>query len=282
MTRTLTSDRDNGGMPLAALPDEDVEFVLSDRRWCTPVVAELTLAVADRALDFRAGQYVLLQDEARVVAPRSYSIANSPRPEGALTILVTAVPGGSTSTWLTRGVHVGDRVLVSGPYGNFVADPDHDGPTLYLAGGSGLAPVRALIEATLERGATDGPEPEERHALLFSGRTAADIIDADRLTQLARAKPGFDYVRTLTRVPAGAADPPVGRVPDVLPDLLPDLADHVVYIAGAPGFVDACTRTAERLGVRAGRLHTEEFYAEPVPWRAEPTPVPATAPEETP
>ncbi|MDN5790357.1 MAG: FAD-binding oxidoreductase [Micrococcales bacterium] len=269
-------------MPLAALPDEDVEFVLSDRTWCTPVVAELTLTVAERALDFRPGQYVLLQDEARTVAPRSYSIANAPRSDDTLTILVTAVPDGPTSTWLTRDATVGHRLLVSGPYGNFVADPDHVGPTLYLAGGSGLAPVRALIEAAALRGATGVPEPARRHTLLFSGRTAADVIHSTWLTELARTQPGFDYVRTLTRAAAGEADPPVGRVPEVLPGLLPDLTDHAVYIAGAPGFVEACTRTAEGLGVRAGRLHTEEFYAEPAPWHAEPTPASTTASEEIP
>ena len=65
-------------MPLAPLPDEDVEFVLTHRRWCTPVVAELTLEVAQDPIDFVAGQYVLLQDAERRVPVRSYSVANAP------------------------------------------------------------------------------------------------------------------------------------------------------------------------------------------------------------
>lgn len=254
-------------MPLAPLPDEDVEFTLTDRRWVTPVVAELTLQVVEQPIEFVPGQYVLLQDAERRVPVRSYSVANAPRDDGTLTFLVTAVPDGPTTTWLTGGARVGDRLLVSGPYGTFVADPGHDGPTLYLAGGSGLAPALSLIEAAIGRG--DAEDTERRHTLVFSGRTAEDGIDEERLTRLAADHTGFDYVRTLTRVAAGDAEPPLGRVPEFLPSLLPDLTDHAVYVSGAPGFVDACTRAAQELGARPGRLHTEEFYAEPIPWHGD-------------
>jgi CDP-4-dehydro-6-deoxyglucose reductase len=253
-------------VPLAPLPDADVEFVLAARRWVTPVVAELTLREVEQPIDFTAGQYVLLQDAERRVPVRSYSVANAPRLDSSLSFLVTAVPGGATSTWLTRGARVGERLLVSGPYGSFVADPGHAGPTIYLAGGSGLAPALSLVEAAIERGEAEDPAPGRRHTLVFSGRTAQDVIDEDRLRRLAVDHRGFDYVRTLTRVEEGEAEP-LGRVPQVLPSLVPDLSDHAVFVSGAPGFVDACTRAAQDLGVRPGRLATEEFYAEPVPWR---------------
>lgn len=258
-------------MPLAPLPDEDVEFVLAARRWCTPVIAELTLEAAQDTLDFAPGQYLLLQDEGRGVPVRSYSVANAPRADGRLTFLVTLVPDGATSTWLAREAKVGDRLLVSGPYGTFVADPGHDGPTLYLAGGSGLAPALALVEAAVARGETASTDPGRRHTLLFSGRTTEDVINHDTLTALATKQPGLDYVRTLTGPAESDAMPPLGRVPQVLPSLLPDLSEHAVYISGAPGFVDACTRTAQALGTQPGRLHTEEFYAEPIPWRGDTT-----------
>ena len=258
-------------MPLAPLPDEDVEFVLTHRRWCTPVIAELTLEVAEQPIDFLPGQYVLLQDAQRRIPLRSYSIANAPRTEGTLTFLITLVPDGPTSTWLTRTCEVGQRLLVSGPFGTFVADPGHTGPTLYLAGGSGLAPAASLIDAAVARGETADPDPARRHTLLFSGRTSEHLIDHGALTKLAQEQPGLDYVPTLTRVSGGDGGPALGRVPAVLPSLLPDLSQHAVYISGAPGFVDACTRTAQHLGARAGRLHTEEFYAEPIPWRGDTT-----------
>lgn len=267
-------------MPLAALPEDDVEFVLTARRWCTPVVAELTLEVAEHPIAFTAGQYFLLQDLARTVPVRSYSAASAPRPDGCLTSLVTAVDGGPTSTWLTSGASIGSRLLASGPYGTFVADAAHTGPTLYLAGGSGLAPARSLIEAAVAQAARDGGDRMPRHTLLFSGRTSSDVIDASPLSELTHTHPWLEYVRTLTRAPAGSAPPPLGHIPEVLPSLLPNLSAHAVYVSGSPGFVEACTRAAVALGAAPGRLHTEEFYAEPVPWSSAPTPTPHSPSQE--
>src|SRR5699024_7814621 len=129
------------------------------------------------------------QDTGRAVSMQSYSVANAPRADGTLTFLVTAVPGGPTSTWLTKGAQPGDRVLVSGPYGSFVADPDHDGPTLYLVGGSGLAPAKALVEAAISRGETADPDPGSRHTLLFSGRTPEHLIDHETFAALTAQQP---------------------------------------------------------------------------------------------
>lgn len=250
-------------MPLAPLPDDDVEFAVVARRRCTPVITELTARPVGHTIAFEPGQYMLVQDAACSVPVRSYSVANAPRDDGVLTFLVTAVEGGPTSSFLARLAHVGEQLLVSGPYGSFVRDAAHDGPTLYLAGGSGLAPARSLIQAGAGRGDLD--DPERAQTLVFSGRTDADVIDESGFRALAGAKAGFDYVRTLTRVDEGDARPPLGRVPAILPGLVDDLSAHSVYISGAPGFVASCTAAARALGARPARIHTEEFYAEPAP-----------------
>lgn len=242
----------------AAPVEEDLEYsvVALERR--TPVIVELTLRPTGSPLDFAPGQYVLLGDRGHEVTERSFSIGNAPRPSGELTLLVTKVPGGEASTWIHRRLRVGDAVLVSGPYGSFLADPDSDAPVLHLAGGSGLAPVRALAEAAIASG-----RPHEV-TLFFSARTESDVIDAGRFARWERERPGFRFLRTLTR-----ADglPPVGRIPELLPRLFPDLGGHDVFVAGASGFVDACADAARACGVRAGRLHTEAFFEEPRPWR---------------
>ncbi|MGH3226742.1 MAG: hypothetical protein ACRDPY_50040, partial [Streptosporangiaceae bacterium] len=72
-------------------------------------------------------------------------------------LLVTRVPGGQLSSWVHDVLRPGGRVLLSGPYGSFVATPGEPGPVLLLAGGSGLAPVRALAEAALPSRSRGGP-----------------------------------------------------------------------------------------------------------------------------
>ncbi len=78
------------------------------------------LAPMEAELHFQAGQYVLLADLQGEVEPRSYSVANADRPGGELDLVVTAVPGGQASQWVHQRLEVGHKVLLSGPYGNFV------------------------------------------------------------------------------------------------------------------------------------------------------------------
>jgi CDP-4-dehydro-6-deoxyglucose reductase, E3 len=237
-------------------PREDVEYTVEAVRQWTPVIAELVLRPAGEAIDYQPGQYVLVGDVGYQRPVRSYSLATAPRSDGVVGLLVTRVPGGELSTWL-HGLHVGDELLFSGPYGSFVDDLDQPGPRLYLAGGSGLAPVRAIIEAGLAR-----PNPASM-TLLFSVRTDGDLIDHERICRWEREHPAFHYLRTLTRQPG---PPPVGHVPDVLSALVPPLTEHRVFVAGSSGFVAAGAHAARRQGAAAARLFTEEFFVEPRPW----------------
>ncbi|MGH3001522.1 MAG: FAD-binding oxidoreductase [Gaiellaceae bacterium] len=241
------------------LPDveDDLEYLVAAITRRTPSIVEVRLEPTAGPLRFVPGQYVLLGDLEYLVPVRSYSIANAPRPSGELTLLVTEVGGGETSGWVHHRLHAGDRVLVSGPYGSFVAGPEPEAPVLYLAGGSGLAPVRALAEAAAESGRP------ERATLFFSARTEADLIDAERFARWEQERPGFRFLRTLT---GASGPPPLGRIPTLPPELFPDLGRCDVFTAGAPGFVDACADAARTCGVRPGHLHTEAFFEEPQPW----------------
>ncbi len=238
---------------------EDAEFTVAAKRQRTPVIAELILRPAGPPLRYQPGQYVLLGDPDTELVVRSYSIANAPRRDGLISLLVTRVPGGQLSGWVHDVLRPGGRVLVSGPYGSFTAAPGEAGPVLLLAGGSGLAPVRALAEATLR---------DRRHApvvLFFSARTRRDLIDDQRFRSWQRRHPGFRYLRTLTRA---GGPPPTGRIPPILGDWVGDLSGWRVYIAGPPGFVTDCAAAAGACGARPGRVYTEEFFAEPQPWGA--------------
>lgn len=235
---------------------EDVPFYVTACSLRTPVIVELLLHPAAEQLDFTPGQYVLVGDVNYDRPVRSYSIANAPRPDGALTLLVTKVPGGELSSWLHQ-LRPGSELLLSGPYGSFVDDLAAPGARLYLAGGSGLAPVRALIESAL----VCGSPPQM--SLLFSARSDADVIDDGQLRGWDAAHEHFRYMRTLTRA---VGPPPVGHVPDVLADLLPRLDHHRVYIAGRSGFVAACEAAVRRHGAAPGRVFTEEFFTDPRPW----------------
>jgi CDP-4-dehydro-6-deoxyglucose reductase, E3 len=124
-------------------------------------------------------------------------------------------------------------------------------PCLFLAAGSGVAPMRSLIEAALRAGA------RRSLTLIFSARIEADVIDRERFSRWQARHPQFRFIRTLTR---NTGPDPHGRIPDILTGLCPDLADHDVFVAGAPGFVLACVSAAQALGAARERVHTEPFF----------------------
>ena len=94
--------------------EEPYRVLHTERR--TPTIIELWLRPAAGALDYLPGEYVLLEDRDHAVPPRSYSIANAPRPDGLISLLVTSVPDGETSTWVHERLRVGEEVSISGPY----------------------------------------------------------------------------------------------------------------------------------------------------------------------
>ena len=208
-------------------------------------------------LEYLPGEYVLLEDDDHRVPPRSYSIADASRPNGMISLLVTRVPGGAASAWDHERLRVGDIVRLSGPYGTLVDDPTAAAPALLLAAGSGLAPIRALLEAALITGR------RRELTLIFSVRSEADVIDGERFAAWQATHAGFRFIRTLTR---GTGPPPHGRIPALLSSLFPDLSDHDVFIVGAPGFVRACAAAADALGASRASISTQVFFAEPQPW----------------
>lgn len=219
----------------------------------TARIAEVWLEPVAERLEYLPGQYVLLEDREGRVPSRSYSIANAPRPDGLISLLVTAA-GGPTSTWVHSALDGGDEVTVTGPYGSFVAEPAATRPCVYLSAGSGFAPMRALVEAELET-------PLGRSlTLLVSARTEGDVIDRDRILAWDTSYSRFHFIRTLTR---GSGAHSHGRIPDLLPHLWSELAGHDVFIAGAPGFVRGCRTAAEDLGAEPELVRTEPFFVEP-------------------
>lgn len=221
----------------------------------TPSIREVSADPAGTPLPHVAGQYALVSDAEQTLPPRSFSLAGAPRPDGRITLLVTRYPGGAFSGWVHQSMRPGDQLLLDGPYGTLCAPPAV--PLLLVSAGSGFAPMRALAEQSL------AADPAADIAVAISARKAADVIDPDRLAHLTATHPHFRYLRALTREPGAGT----GQLPGRLAELVPDLLRRHVFIAGPDGFVRSCAAAARSAGVPAAALHTEEFYAEPTPWR---------------
>jgi ferredoxin-NADP reductase len=206
----------------------------------------------------RAGQHVdvRLTAEDGYQAQRSYSIASAPE-DGYLTLTVERLEDGEVSPYLVDVLQPGDELELRGPIGGyFVWEVALGGPLLLLAGGSGVAPLRAMLR---HRTAADSTVPVR---LLYSARTLDEVIYRDELARLA----AFDEVDirfTLTREwPEGWR----GYRRRIDREMLAEIAwppedRPLVYICGPTAFVEVAAGTLVELGHDPLRIKTERFGA---------------------
>lgn len=228
--------------------------VVKIERPCADVaVLDLRLPMNEN-MRFMAGQYVdfLLKDGKR----RSYSIASKPSAEGVshIELHIRHVPGGHFTDRLFAG-EVKEREVMrfEGPLGSFYLREDSNKPIIFLASGTGFAPIKAMIEHAIARGS-------QRPMQLYWGcRKPADLYMAALPEQWAREVPGFSYVPVLSEV--SAQDGWQGRTGLVHQAVMadhPDLSGHEVYACGVPVMVDA----AQRDFLAQCGLPEEAFFAD--------------------
>ncbi len=229
-------------------------LTLRRARSLSPKVRELTF---DPGPDFhfRAGQWVSIKvpsGDPDQPHARSYSIASAPRPDGCFDVAVTLVESGPGSTFL-HAMAVGDAVPAADPMGFFTLPDALARPLLFVGTGTGVAPLRAMIESLDAR--PDAPPV----TLLFGVRTREDILYADEFAERARRDPRFRFEPTLSR-----PDPDwVGRTGYVqthFAGLLADLPDAAVYVCGLSAMVrDARDVLRKTLGIPRDRVQSERF-----------------------
>jgi ferredoxin-NADP reductase len=222
----------------------------------TPRVRSLSFEVPDWP-GHLPGQHldVRLTAEDGYQAQRSYSIA-TPADEKRVTITVERLEDGEVSGYLTEVLEVGDRVELRGPIGGyFVWEPGRGGPLLLVAGGSGIAPLMAMLRARIAS-ADDTPV-----RMLLSWRTAEEIIYAAELERFERDADGVEIVHTLTRSVPDGWNGRTGRVDrDVLGEIAWQPGERpLAYICGPTGFVETVAAALVDLGHDPQCVLTERF-----------------------
>lgn len=186
--------------PVREYADSEGDDALTDLidRYDRPYPALLRVRVApDSNLAFAAGQYVTLGFED---TPRPYSVANAPG-EGDLEFCIRRVPGGRLTSDLFTELDPGDHVTVRGPSGEFVLQEPSERDLVFLATGTGVAPLKSMLEYTLREG-RDVVDGSQRDIWLFLGAGWVDDLPYhDHFSTLAAEHDHVHYVPTLTREP---------------------------------------------------------------------------------
>lgn len=207
---------------------------------------------SDMAMTFSAGQYARLTFAAQ--PPRDYSMASRPD-EPVLEFHIRAVEDGSASSYVANRLRPGEAVGVEGPFGACWLRESHRGPIIAIAGGSGLAPIKSIVETALAR---ELPQP----IYLYAGfRDERDVYLEEHLRSLAASHPRLAVTIVLSE-PTGPTERRVGRVSDAVGADFDDLDGCKAYLAGPPVMVEAAVEMLEMRDMRPEDIHADAFYTE--------------------
>ncbi len=202
------------------------------------------------ALTFHAGQYVSVTFAGQPA--RDYSLANLPG-EPLLELHIRRMTDGSTSHFVADTLAPGEAVMVEGPLGDCYLRDRHPGPIIGIAGGSGLAPIRCIVESALARGEA------HRVSLYFGARAERDIYMEAHFVALTARYPTFRYVPVLSDAD-GPTERRQGFVPQAVLADFTDLAGLSAYLAGPPVMVEAALPALQAHGMLAEHIHADAFY----------------------
>jgi NAD(P)H-flavin reductase len=201
-------------------------------------------------LPYRAGQS--LSVEAPVLRPREWRWYTPANPPGTTQLELHArlIAGGPVSTTLVRSAGPGDTLRLGPPVGRLVLDAESERPILMIAGGTGLAPMKAMIRQLAADGAT-------RPTFLFFGaRTVREVYDATSMAELDAA---YDWLTFVTAVSDDSTwQGEQGLVGEVAIDA-GEWSGHDVYVCGSPGMVEATMKMLVDHGVPENQIRFDEF-----------------------
>ncbi|HVD17872.1 MAG TPA: globin domain-containing protein [Propionibacteriaceae bacterium] len=230
----------------------EADVVRVERRSVEVAVIEV---VPREPFPYRAGQSVAVEIPQRPRLWRYFSPANAPDPSGRLQFHVQPIAGGLVSTAAVRRLSQGDTIKLAAPVGEQLTLPENGAlpDLLMVAGGTGLAPLRAVLEQ-IDRGwESSGFAP--RVHLFHGSRMPWNLYDHEHLSRLAR-KPWFDYTPVVSEDQTyfGAQ----GLVASVAAKA-DNWSQRTAMVCGSPAMVRHAVTELEAVGVPATSIRREQF-----------------------
>ena len=201
-------------------------------------------------LDYRAGQYVSVECKYQPRLWRVYSAANAPRKDGSIDFHVRALGAGWVSSSLVRRVKKGDMLRLGAPMGSMTLDRRSTRDIVCIAGGTGLAPIKALIEELTRANRTRWVH------VFFGARDRDDLYDLGALNRLAARYPWLSVVTSCSDDPTFPGEQ--GNISDVVARYGP-WSDHDFFVSGSGAMVKSSLKTLAELQIPSIRIKYDSF-----------------------
>ncbi len=235
---------------VADMPRRTMALKVLEKNRLAPDVMQLRLRPPrGQRLARLAGQYldILLPEGKR----RAFSIANAPHEGDDIELHIRHVAGGDFTHHVFTDLDVGAVLRVEGPLGTFVPREDSERPMLLVAGGTGFAPIKAIIEHFLHLGT-------RRAITLYWGARAPQDLYQRALPERWAQQTPLQFHPVISDVEA-AGGMRTGLVHEAVLEDHPDLTDVDVYMSGPPALIDAGRRSFVEAGLPEERLYYDSF-----------------------
>ena len=184
---------------------------------------------------------------------RAYSISSDPAEKDIVELVIRLVPGGICTTWCFNHLREGGVALMNGPYGEFHLS-DTDAPILFVAGGSGMAPVKCMLHHMKNTS-------NRRNATYFFGANRVqDLFYLEEMAAFERELPNFKFVPVVANPEEGSDwKGETGLVTEALERDIDDASSCEAYLCGSPGMIDASITVLKKLGMDESRIYYDKF-----------------------
>jgi NAD(P)H-flavin reductase/ferredoxin len=217
----------------------------------TPTIVQVSV-VTPVAVEYRAGQcfeWVI----PGITPNRIYSAANRPG-TNRIDFHVRIYPHGKIGSYLANGLALGQHLRLVGPFGQFALSASDWRPSVCIAGGTGLAPVHAILDDAFARG--DGRPIH----FFYGARSQAELYCLDTIERWAREHAGFTFTPVLSDEPAGSGwSGARGLVTEAVAGCLGDAFGLEAYVCGPPAMIDAAVAVLESSGLSSHDIHADRF-----------------------
>ncbi len=212
------------------------------------VLQLMLLPCQNLCLDYQAGQYISILYQG---IERCFSLANAPGKHRQLELHIRRLPGNDFTTFVFETLVIGDKFELTGPFGTFTPRISELGPAIFVAGGTGFAPIKSFIEYHLNM-------KTRRQITLYRGARTQQDLYLNQLCQHWQQLHLIDYVPVLSDAHTDESwQGQKGLIHEALINRQPSLTNHEVYACGPPEMVATLKTTLLHHG-----LLMERFYSE--------------------
>lgn len=214
------------------------------------------------SIDFKAGQYVQL-----IVPPygqipektqRAYSMSSTPSDNHHVELLVRFVPGGLLTTYVHKFMRVNEKVVFTGPFGDFFLR-DTKADMICVAGGSGMAPIKSIVYDMYEKKIFD-----RSIWYFFGAKSTRDLFYLDELKELGQLMPSFHFIPALSNPDhSDNWNGETGLITNILDKYLKSVISNSsqkeAYLCGSPGMIDATVKVLNANGLVSEKIYYDKF-----------------------